>query len=185
MIRKCLENDKLTVWGDGSPTRSFLFVEDAAKAVVLATKNYNKSCPVNISSSEETSIQDLVEIIVELTGFKGKIEFDTTKGYLLIEGRSIPENSIDFFEPFIEFLENYSKTPLPLTEVDFRLEYFNTSSSKCILDILRLLQKIHLDEDSQIKINWFYDEDDDEIQEIGQDYSHIINVPFNIKLIES
>ncbi len=79
LIRKCLENDKLVVWGDGSPTRSFLFVEDAAKAVVLATKNYNKSYPVNISSSEETSIKDLVEIIGELTDFKGKIEFDTTK----------------------------------------------------------------------------------------------------------
>jgi len=79
LIRKCLENEKLVIWGDGSPTRSFLFVEDAARAVVLATKNYNKSYPVNISSPEEISIKELVDIIIELTGFKGEIEFDTTK----------------------------------------------------------------------------------------------------------
>ena len=56
-----------------------MFVEDAARAVVLATKNYNESYPVNISSPEETSIKDLVDLIVELTGFKGNIEFDTNK----------------------------------------------------------------------------------------------------------
>jgi len=79
LIRKCLENDKLVIWGDGSPTRSFLFVEDAARAVILATKQYNKSYPVNISSPDETSIKELVEMIIELTGFNGSTEFDTTK----------------------------------------------------------------------------------------------------------
>jgi len=79
LIRKCLENDKLVIWGDGTPTRSFLFVEDAARAVVLAIKNYNKSYPVNISSPEEISIKELVDIIIELTDFKGEIEYDTTK----------------------------------------------------------------------------------------------------------
>lgn len=79
LIRKCLENDKLIVWGDGSPTQSFLFVEDAARAVVLTTKNYHESYPVDISSPEEIRVKNLVNLIIELTNFKGKIEFDSTK----------------------------------------------------------------------------------------------------------
>ncbi|UJG41578.1 MAG: NAD-dependent epimerase/dehydratase family protein [Candidatus Heimdallarchaeum aukensis] len=79
LIRKCLESNKLVVWGDGTPTRSFLYVKDAAKAVILATKKYNKHYPVNIGTSEETSIKNLVELIAELTGFNGEIIYDKTK----------------------------------------------------------------------------------------------------------
>ena len=119
--------------------------------------------------------------VIKGTAETPTIEFNSDKGYLSIKGRSIPENSIDFFEPFLKVLEDYTENPLAQTEVDFHFEYFNTSSSKCILDILRLLQKIHLGKNN-VNINWYYDEDDEEIQEIGNDYSHIINVPFNIKV---
>ena len=111
-----------------------------------------------------------------------EIELNCEKGCLVVKGRSIPENSISFFEPFLEKLGEYVSNPSPQTKVDFSLEYFNTSSSKCILDILRLLQKIHVG-GNEVTIDWYHDEDDEEIQEIGGDYSHIINVPFNIKVI--
>jgi GDP-L-fucose synthase len=84
LIRKCLEAKEagaasVEVWGTGAPTREFLYVEDAARAIVLAAERYDKPDPVNIGSSEEISIKDLVELIAELTGFNGKIAWDRTK----------------------------------------------------------------------------------------------------------
>jgi GDP-L-fucose synthase len=84
LIRKCLEARRanapsVEVWGTGTPTREFLYVEDAARAIVLAAERYDKPDPVNIGSSEEISIKDLVELIVELTDFKGKVIWDRSK----------------------------------------------------------------------------------------------------------
>lgn len=84
LIRKCVEardkgKDEIVVWGDGSPTREFIYVEDAAEAIILATEKYNDSEPVNIGSGYEISIKDLAELIVELTGYKGKIVWDKSK----------------------------------------------------------------------------------------------------------
>ncbi|PWB78990.1 MAG: GDP-fucose synthetase [Candidatus Methylomirabilota bacterium] len=84
LIRKCIEAkaagaDHITVWGDGSPTREFLYVEDAAEGIILATERYDKSDPVNLGSSQEISIKDLVELIARLTGFEGRIAWDNTK----------------------------------------------------------------------------------------------------------
>ena len=86
LIKKCVDARKedlaeITVWGDGSPTREFLYVDDAARGIVMATELYNKSEPVNLGSSYEISIQELALTIAEFCGFKGKITFDTTKPY--------------------------------------------------------------------------------------------------------
>jgi GDP-L-fucose synthase len=84
LIRKCIEARErgervLTVWGTGKPTREFLYVEDAARAIHLATERLETSDPVNIGSGQEISIADLVELIAEKTGFQGEIQFDTSK----------------------------------------------------------------------------------------------------------
>ena len=84
LIRKCLEAKEqnaaeIVAWGDGSPTREFIYVEDAAEGITLATERYNSSEPVNIGSSFEISIKDLTETIARLTGFTGGIRWDTTK----------------------------------------------------------------------------------------------------------
>ena len=84
LIRKCLEakdrgDDKIIAWGDGSPTREFIYVEDAAEGIALATQKYNDSEPVNIGSSFEISIKDLIEKIARMTGFEGEIVWDTSK----------------------------------------------------------------------------------------------------------
>jgi GDP-L-fucose synthase len=84
LIKKCFdaikENKKeIVVWGTGKPTREFLYVEDAAEGIVLATEKYNKPDPINLGAGFEISIKDLVELIVKLTGFKGKIIWDSTK----------------------------------------------------------------------------------------------------------
>jgi GDP-L-fucose synthase len=84
LIRKCVEaiqkgESEILVWGTGKPTREFLYVEDAAEAILLAAEKYNKPDPVNIGTGFEISIKDLVELVVKQTGFKGKIIWDSSK----------------------------------------------------------------------------------------------------------
>ncbi len=111
-----------------------------------------------------------------------EITFDKKSGEIAIEGRSIPENSNKFYTPFIEELTKYGQSPLDKTTVSFRLDYFNTSSSKSILEILRILKSITV-AGKQVEINWFYDEHDEEIEESGTDFSSIVQMPFNSKMI--
>lgn len=84
LIRKCMEavdqrSDEVVVWGDGSPTREFLYVDDAAEGIVAALERYNKPEPVNLGSGMEISMKDLIALIAGLTGFQGRIVWDTTK----------------------------------------------------------------------------------------------------------
>ena len=84
LIRKCIEaqeagQQELVVWGDGSPTREFVYVEDAAEGIVLASERYNDPDPVNIGSGHEISIKDLAMLIARLSGFEGRLVWDTSK----------------------------------------------------------------------------------------------------------
>jgi hypothetical protein len=109
------------------------------------------------------------------------IKFIQDDGVIEIKGRSIPENSIEFYKPLVDWLEDYAKDPLQKTLVNIQLEYFNTSSSKCILDVFKKLEAIHKSK-HDILINWYYEEDDEDMLEAGEDYESIIRVPF--KMIE-
>lgn len=84
LIRKCIEardreEKKIVAWGTGNVTREFLYVEDAAEGILLAAEQYDKPDPVNLGSGEEITIRDLVYLIRDLTGFKGRIEWDASK----------------------------------------------------------------------------------------------------------
>ena len=122
-------------------------------------------------------------ISIEGTAKTPTISFDLSHGVLEIKGRSIPENSIEFYKPLIEALEKYASKPQSNTNVNIQLEYFNTSSSKCILDVFKKLEAIHKN-GNEIVINWHYEEDDEDMLEAGEDYQAIINVPFKMIQIE-
>jgi GDP-L-fucose synthase len=84
LIRKCVEakernEEQIVLWGDGSPTREFLYVEDAAEGIISATESYDGSEPVNLGTGKEISISDLAQMIAEEVGFDGDIVWDTTK----------------------------------------------------------------------------------------------------------
>lgn len=111
------------------------------------------------------------------------LNFDANTGVLTIKGRSIPENSVEFYKPVIEWLDEYIKQPQAKTVVNIQLEYFNTSSSKCILDILKKFEVISKN-GNDIIINWHYESDDEDMLEAGEDYQSIIKAPFNIVEIE-
>jgi hypothetical protein len=107
------------------------------------------------------------------------INFDLIGGVLEIKGRSIPENSIEFYKPLMESLDKYSLSAKPATAVSIGLEYFNTSSSKCILDVFKKLENIQK-AGSAVTINWNYEEDDEDMLEAGEDYQAIISIPFKM-----
>ena len=109
------------------------------------------------------------------------VNFDPN-GTIELKGRSIPENSIEFYKPIIAWLDEYNNNAKAETSVIIQLEYFNTSSSKCILDVFKKLEAIQKGGNSNVLINWHYEEDDEDMLEAGEDYQAIINVPF--KMIE-
>ena len=111
------------------------------------------------------------------------ISLDAGNGALKIWGRSIPENSVDYYKPIFNWLEEYSKNSNDATEMIFQLEYFNTSSSKCILDILRKLELIEQSGKSKITIKWLYEEDDEDMMEAGDDYQNMVKLPFAIEQV--
>jgi hypothetical protein len=103
------------------------------------------------------------------------------EGTLLLKGRSIPENSIEFYKPIIDWIGNYGNGPKSNTEVNIQLEYFNTSSSKCILDVFKKLETLN---GTTVTINWYYEEDDEDMLEAGEDYQAIIDIPFKMIDVE-
>ena len=105
------------------------------------------------------------------------VNFDFDKGLVEISGRSIPENALKFYTPLIEWINEYQLNPKKTTTVNLDIEYFNTSSSKAILQILKALEQIR-EKGFTIILNWFYIDDD--ILEIGEDYQMLIHLPFNM-----
>ncbi len=121
-------------------------------------------------------------IVIEGTPKTPSVNFDSESGVLQLRGRSIPENSIEFYKPLVEWLDEYAGKPQSKTAVNIQLEYFNTSSSKCLLDLFKKLEVMHKN-GSDILVKWYYEEDDEDMLEAGEDYQSIVNVPF--KMIET
>lgn len=111
------------------------------------------------------------------------LDFNATTGVFEISGRSIPENSVEFYKPVLEWLDAYAKAPQAKTIANIKLEYFNTSSSKCILDVLKKFEVI-AKTGADIVVRWHYESDDEDMQEAGEDYKDIIQVPFELVEIE-
>ncbi len=111
------------------------------------------------------------------------INFDGETGVLEFKGRSIPENSVEFYAPINEWLENYKASPRKSTIVDMKLEYFNTSSSKCILDFFKRLEAMN-GKGTEVLVNWYFEREDEDMAEAGEDYEAIVELPFKIIEIE-
>lgn len=105
-----------------------------------------------------------------------KILLNKTNGIFEISGRSLPEDSSEFYKPVLEWLSAYAEDPLPETIFTFKLEYFNTASSKLILDILTVLEDIE-----GTKIHWYFYEDDEDMEEAGEEFSELVDLDFEFK----
>lgn len=108
------------------------------------------------------------------------IQFDAQSGKFEMKGKSIPENSKIFYSNMFDWLDQYIATPSPTTTLDIQLDYFNTSSAKCVIDLFKKLENIEKNGKGKVIINWHYNEDDGDMQEAGQDYQSIVKVTFNL-----
>lgn len=95
---------------------------------------------------------------------------------LELSGRSIPENSIAFYQPLMDWVETHCGTKDEQLEINIRLEYFNTSSSKCLMDLLKRVEA----SECAARVNWYYEDDDEDMLEAGEDYDAIIDLPFRL-----
>ena len=112
-----------------------------------------------------------------------EVSFDVIKGLMEIKGRSMPENAVNFYKPILGWIEEADKLPCNEISVNFVFKYFNTSSSKMILELLNALERLG-QQGKKITINWHYLEIDEEMKEDGEYFDEIIDLPFNFIKLE-
>lgn len=120
---------------------------------------------------------------MEVLSIKGtqetpEVMLDKQSGVFSISGKSLPEDVKEFYNPLIEWIENYSNEPNPETNLKVKMEYFNTASSKMLLEIFELFKNLH-DSGNKVTVDWYYQEDDEDMQDAGEDYADIVELPFN------
>ena len=116
-------------------------------------------------------------IVISATEDTPGVRLDAASDIFELSGRSLPEDVVKFYKPILDWLDEYAQSPNALTVFDFKLSYFNTASSKIILDILMKLEGI-----SNIAIKWHYPSDDEDMMEAGEEYADIVDVP--IEMVE-
>jgi hypothetical protein len=125
---------------------------------------------------------------MEVINIKGtddtpNVILDKENGKFEISGRSLPEDVNLFFEPIMDWIDEYAEDPLENTTFNFKLEYFNTASSKVILDILLKLEEI-VEDGKEVLIKWHYHEDEEDMLEAGEEYADIVSIPFEYVILE-
>jgi len=105
-----------------------------------------------------------------------KIILDKNNGIFEISGRSLPEDSAEFYRPVLEWLRSYAKVANPTMDFVIKLEYFNTASSKLILDVLSTLEDI-----KGTTIQWYHHEDDEDMEDAGKEFSELVEISFEFK----
>jgi len=116
-------------------------------------------------------------LIIEPTDKTPSVFLDPLNQRFEIEGRSVPHDAESFFNPILEWFEEYAMQPKTKTDIKFDLEFFNISSSKRILFILYRLNEM-VENGVDVSVSWYYSEDDDDMLEVGQDYAFMVKVPF-------
>lgn len=101
-------------------------------------------------------------------------------GHLLLQGCSIPENAPEFYRPLLSWLEDYGRVAKPVTELTVKFNYFNSSSSKALLQLIEQLSEIQTAE-HKVQVRWLYEEGDDDNREAGEDYMDVSKIPFTIE----
>lgn len=120
-----------------------------------------------------------MNLSIESTEKTPRVEFNSTSNELLLEGICIPELTHDFFKPVINFVRQAEESSLKDFTLTVNLHFFNTGSARYILELMKNVQKLK-EKGIAIKFKWFYNEDDEDIEEAGRSYSFILNEPFEM-----
>ena len=116
----------------------------------------------------------------EQTEDKPAVNFNLNSGVLEIEGKSLPENASDFYNPIIEWVSNYVKQPNKSTNLVCKIDYFNSSSARKFYDIFKELEKIK-DSGNNVKITWYHDPEDKLMETKGREFQSVVKIPFDIQ----
>jgi hypothetical protein len=121
---------------------------------------------------------------MEVISIKGTQEtpevlLDSSKGIFDISGKSLPEDVKEFYNPLLRWFDEYAKNPNNQTFLKIKMDYFNTASSKMILELFEVVKKVH-SSGKETVIEWYYQADDEDMQDAGQDYSDLIEMPFKL-----
>jgi hypothetical protein len=116
-------------------------------------------------------------LIINKTEDTPAVHLDKTAGIFEFSGKSLPEDVTSFYAPIFEWITTYGEAANDESTFVFKMTYFNTASSKIILDILMRLETLH-ENGKNITIEWHYEEDDEDMQEAGEEYADIVEVPF-------
>lgn len=117
-------------------------------------------------------------LIIEPKDTSPQVKFIEAEGKMEISGKSLPNDVFAFYRPLLDWLNYYATRPKPVTEFSFKLTYFNTASSKLILDILMILEKIHIS-GKDVIVNWYYPDYDEDMKEAGEEFSELADLHFN------
>ncbi len=120
------------------------------------------------------------KIFLEGTEDTPKIMLNADSGIYEISGRSLPEDSAEFYKPVLNWLEGLKTSGIKSVDFEFKLEYFNTASSKLILDVLTKLENCK-EAGMEVRILWFHRDDDEDMQEAGEEFSELVEVPFEFR----
>lgn len=118
-------------------------------------------------------------LIIKATEYTPEVNLDSDKNIFSVTGRSSPEDAVGFYTPILNWIEEYLKKPNKKTTFEFKLFYYNTSSSKLILTILTILEA-SFEEGFDILAKWYFPEDDEDIEEAGEEYADIVDIPFEV-----
>ena len=116
---------------------------------------------------------------IKATNDTPRVLFDPENSIFEISGRSLPEDVVTFYQPVIEWLDEYRLSPKKKTEFVFKYIYFNTATSKLIQDILVRLEQIH-ETGNQVKVIWYYEHDDEDMLDLGEEFKDYVEVPFEL-----
>lgn len=117
-------------------------------------------------------------ILIESTKFSPEVLFDKTKGEIEFKGKLYPANAAEFFNPIHEMVIEYIKEN-PAITLNFRLTYINSSSTKLVIRLFEDLDKYY-ENGKKVLVNWYHDEFDDDMIEVGEDISQLVNIPISI-----
>lgn len=116
---------------------------------------------------------------IRATNDTPKVLLDPENNIFEISGRSLPEDVVTFYQPVLDWLDEYKSEPLDSIEFVFKYVYFNTATSKLIQDILMRLEEIK-QSGKQVQVMWFYEQDDEDMLDLGEEFSENVDIPFEI-----
>lgn len=123
------------------------------------------------------------KLLIEPKNKTPMIDFDPNTGKMEIGGISSAENSLEFYKPILQWIDDYKNSPQPETVLNINFKYFNTSSAKCILDMLDRFVQLK-STGTKLTVNWYYEKDDEEMYDAGANFSDILELPFQLIEVE-